>query len=107
MREGKRVPSMIRNQNEGMKNKTHEIIKCRTVGEAPMAAEETSKKQRDRKQREKEKQSIKKQRKMRFEPVMAKDENGPKHGTLSDPIDGPEEPGIEEDGGGDQCRDDG
>lgn len=70
-------PSMIRNQNEGMKNKTHEIIKCRTVGEAPMAA------------------------------VMAKDENGPKHGTLSDPIDGPEEPGIEEDGGGDQCRDDG
>lgn len=49
----------------------------------------------------------KKQRKMRFEPVMAKDENGPKHGTLSDPIDGPEEPGIEEDGGGDQCRDDG
>lgn len=38
---------------------------------------------------------------------MTEDENGPKHGALSKPIDGPKEPGIEEDGGGDQCGDDG
>lgn len=48
------VPSMIRNQNEGMKKKTHEGIKRRTVGEAAMATGKRKKKQRDRKQREKE-----------------------------------------------------
>lgn len=43
---------MIRNQNEGMKKKTHEGIKRRTVGEASMAT--GKRKQRDRKQKEKE-----------------------------------------------------
>ena len=36
---------------------------------------------------------------------MAEDENGPKHGALSDPVNGPDEPGIKVGGGGNQCRD--
>ena len=47
---GRKVPSMIRNQNGGMKNKTHEAIKRSTVGEAPMAAMEQQN-QRHQKQR--------------------------------------------------------
>ena len=40
---GRTVPAMIRNQNGGMKNKTHESIKRSTVGEAAMATEKQAK----------------------------------------------------------------
>lgn len=81
---------MIRNQNGGMKNETHEIIKRSTVRETPMAAVRNPK-IRDQKNRA-SKEKTNKQRKGRFEPVVTEDENGPKHGALSSPVDGPNKP---------------
>lgn len=53
------VPSMIRNQNEGMKKKTHEGIKRRTVGEAAMATGKRKKKTERSETERKRKQSVK------------------------------------------------
>lgn len=38
---------------------------------------------------------------------MAEDEEGPEHGALGDPVDRPEEPGVEGDGGGEEGGDGG